>query len=269
MMTLKQACGSSRSGPSCSSSGSLVLFALLLSFLAGCQTSDPQESVNSLERPNILIAISDDQSYPHTSAYGYPAIQTPSFDRVASQGLLFVNAFVASPGCSPSRAAFLTGRQPWQLEEAGTHASSFPTHYLVYPDLLEQNGYVVGYTGKGWGPGNWEISGRTRNPAGEAFNIHQFDEPPAPGINRNNYAANFEAFLDSREPGQPFHFWFGATEPHRPFDEGVGSRSGKELQSVAVPAFLPDTPVVRGDLLDYAYEIEWFDHHLGQMLDLL
>ena len=74
-------------------------------------------------RPNVLVAISDDQSYPHTSAYGYAAIQTPGFDRVARTGVLFNNAFTPAPGCSPMRAAFLTGRQIWQIENAGTHGS--------------------------------------------------------------------------------------------------------------------------------------------------
>ena len=53
------------------------------------------------DRPNILIAIADDQSYPHTSAYGDPVIKTPAFDRVARSGVLFHNAFTPAPGCSP------------------------------------------------------------------------------------------------------------------------------------------------------------------------
>ena len=61
------------------------------------------------ERPNVLIAISDDQSYPYASAYGSKAAVTPAFDRVARQGVLFTAAFSPSPGCSPSRASFLTG----------------------------------------------------------------------------------------------------------------------------------------------------------------
>src|SRR5207248_10574672 len=106
-------------------------------------------------RPNILVAIADDQSFPHTSIMGYKAVNTPAFDRVAREGVLFTSAFAASPGCSPSRAALLTGLHDWQIEQAGTHDSDFPAKYVVYPDLLEKAGYAVGCTGKGWGPGNW------------------------------------------------------------------------------------------------------------------
>ncbi|MDI9443784.1 MAG: sulfatase-like hydrolase/transferase, partial [Planctomycetota bacterium] len=95
-------------------------------------------------RPNILLAISDDQSFPHASAYGSKMVSTPAFDRVASEGVLLTNAICASPGCSPCRAALLTGRHTWQLEHAGTHASSFSPKYVTYPDRLESAGYFVG-----------------------------------------------------------------------------------------------------------------------------
>ena len=80
-------------------------------------------SLNAAEtnRPNILFVISDDQSYPHASAYGSPIAKTPAFDFVARNGWLFNNAFVTSPGSSPSRASILTGLYPWQIAEAGTH----------------------------------------------------------------------------------------------------------------------------------------------------
>ena len=214
--------------------------------------------------PNILVCISDDQSYPHASAYGSKFVNTPSFDRVAREGVLFNNAFSPSPGCSPTRAALLTGRHDWQIEQAGTHASSFPSKYAVYPDLVEQAGYWVGYTGKGWGPGNWEED-RSRNPAGEEFNELEADSGHQ-GIRRTDYAANFSAFLDQRPEGSPFCFWFGGSEPHRGFEQGVGLASGKSLESVDVPAFLPDRPEIRSDMLDYAFEIEHFDTHLGRML---
>ena len=219
-------------------------------------------------RPNILLAISDDQSWAHTSAYGDKAASTPAFDRVAKAGVLFNHAFAGSPGCSPSRAALLTGRHHWMLEHAGTHASSFSKDYAVYPDLLEASGYAVGYTGKGWGPGNFKTGGRDRHPAGPAFQSRK-TRPPGKSMSSTDYAANFADFLQQRPKDKPFCFWYGATEPHRGYEKGIGLKSGKKLEDVVVPPFLPDTPEVRSDLLDYCVEIEWFDAHLGRILDAL
>lgn len=221
------------------------------------------------QRPNILFAISDDQSWADCSANQCKEISTPAFDQVASSGVLFSNAIAASPGCSPCRAALLTGRQTWQIEHAGTHASSFPKKYEVFPDLLEASGYKIGYTGKGWGPGDWKASGRTRNPAGPNYSrIKNKDRPQ--GISSNDYSANFEAFLKERKSSDaPFFFWYGATEPHRAYKKGIGKEQGKQIDAVTVPKFLPDHPEIRSDLLDYYVEIEWFDSHLGKMLAML
>ncbi len=220
------------------------------------------------KRPNILFAISDDQSYVHTSAMGYKAIHTPGFDRVAKSGVMFKNAFAPSPGCSPTRAAFLTGRHTWQIEQAGTHASSFPEKYVVFSDLLEKAGYFVGVTGKAWGPGNFKISGRKRNPAGPSYTKHKA-KPPFKGISSNDYASNFEDFLEARPDDQPFYFWYGASEPHRSFEKGAGLKSGKRLEDIVVPPFLPDTREIRSDIADYLVEIEHFDKHLVRMLNAL
>ena len=244
--------------------------ALLLLQVMGCTPGpnpDPGPPARA-SRPNILLAISDDQSWIHAGAYGDRGVDTPTFDRIARQGVLFNNAFAASPGCSPSRAALLTGRHTWQNEEAGTHASSFPKQLLTYPDLLEQAGYAVGFTGKGWGPGNWEISGRARNPAGPEFNAREL-EVPHDGIGLQDYAANFEDFLDSVPESGPFAFWYGGHEPHRIYENGVGLKVGKELSDAQVPPFLPDNDQIRSDILDYYVEIEWFDTQLKRMLDLL
>ncbi len=219
------------------------------------------------KRPNILFVIADDQSFPHASAYGYEAAVTPNFDRLAREGALFMNAFAASPGCSPSRAALLTGLNCWQLKEAGTHASSFPAEFRVFPDLLEEAGYAAGLTGKGWGPGDYKISGRTRNPAGSDFQQQKNESPE--GISKINYAANFQEFYKQKENHRPFVFWLGTQEPHRPYKKGIGAENGLDASKVTVPDFLPDVPEVRNDMLDYLYEIQWFDKHLGEVLDFL
>ncbi len=236
----------------------LIVLVMLLSATA----------IQAGQRPNILLAISDDQSYPHASAYGDEGLKTPAFDRIAREGLLFHNAFSSSPGCSPSRASLLTGCYCWQLEHAGTHASSFSSKYACYPDLLEAAGYHVGYTGKPWGPGNWQAGGRERNPAGPPF-VGARLSPPAAGISNKDYAANFRTFLAARQQGQPFCFWFGAHEPHRRFEAGSGLRLGKSLDQATVPSFLPDRPEIRSDILDYYVEIEHFDSQLGRMLAIL
>ena len=218
------------------------------------------------KRPNILFAIADDAS--HMSAYGQSFLSTPAFDRVAAQGVIFTNAFTTNPKCAPSRASILTGRHTWELEEACNHWNVWPAKFPVYPDVLADNGYFVGYTGKGWGPGDWKREGRTTNPAGPSFDRHTLD-PPSPSISAKDYAQNFVGFLNERPQETPFCFWYGGHEPHRPYHGGEGREHGKEVPGSQVPSYFPSDEVVRDDLADYAFEVEWFDRHLGRMLDEL
>ena len=240
---------------------SLLSLLLIIFITISCESIKKKNNI-----PNILIAIADDQSYPHTGIYGFSQINTPAFDYVAKNGVLFNNAFVAAPGCSPSRAAMLTGKNIWELEEAGTHASNFPLKFDVYTEILRDIGFHVGYTGKPWGPGNWEISGRKENPAGKEFNKHVLESPPTSGIRPNDYQENFKDFLAQRGDDQPFVFWFGAHEPHRVYEYGSGLKAGKSIKDVEVPEIFPDTEIVRNDILDYIIEIEHFDSHLLSMI---
>lgn len=246
-------------GP-CWSLSTIVMY--LAATLAGHESRQvaAQEAV---ERPNVLIAISDDQSWPHASAYGSKMCRTPSFDRIAREGVLFTHAFAASPGCSPSRAALLTGMNTWQLEHAGTHASYFAPKFVTFADRLSESGYFVGHTGKGWGPGDFATLGRPHNPSGKAFSAKR-----TAGSARG-YVGAFENFLEQRPAGMPFCFWFGSNDPHRGFEQGSGLRAGKSLEDAEVPGFLPDAEEVRSDLLDYSLEVERFDDDLGKFVALL
>ncbi|MDZ4289963.1 MAG: sulfatase, partial [Prosthecobacter sp.] len=219
-------------------------------------------------RPNILFIIFDDLGWQHTGAYGCTWVKTPNLDRIAREGVLFKNAFTSNPKCSPCRATILTGRNTWQLEEAACHHGNFPSKFAVYPDLLEQSGYSVGLTGKGWGPGDFKIAGFKRNPAGPSFDEFKC-APPAAAIGRIDYGKNFGAFLQQRAKDRPFCFWLGFQEPHRGYELNSGVRLGKKLEDVTVPAYLPDNAIVRGDLADYAIEVEWADSHIGKALEQL
>ena len=245
---------------------------LIVSVVIGCKSNDGTRSEKavlhkeSVQSPNILFAIADDHSFPHTGIYGFKEIKTPAFDQVAKNGILFNNAFVGAPQCSPSRAAILPSRNIWQLEEAGTHGSSFPKKFTVFTDLLEDAGYKLGYTGKPWGPGNYEREGWERNPVGPAYNDKVLPAVPASGINARDYYGNFETFMTERKSDEPFFFWYGGHEPHRVYEYGSGLKSGKRLDQVEVPKFLPDNEITKNDMLDYLMEIEYFDAHLGKML---
>lgn len=234
---------------------------------AACTQSPPGKTNEA--RPNILFVIADDQSWLHCGAYGARQVATPAFDRVAREGVLFRNAFSACPSCTPSRSAVLSGRHVWQQREAGVLYGSMPADLPLYPHLLEDAGYFAGHTGKGWAPGDWKALGLTRNPCGREYSARQHTGPVPAAIDPTDYAGNFEEFLKERPGGVPFCFWLGSREPHRLYDPGIGLRSGKQLSDAAVPPFLPDTEVVRSDLLDYYAEIEWFDRQLGRTLGVL
>jgi len=226
---------------------SLVRIVLLLGAVlaGGLGARQPAPS-----RPNILVIIADDWSYPHAGAYGDRVVKTPTFDRVAREGVLFRNAFAAAPSCTPSRASLLTGRAVHQLGEGGNLWGFLPSRFDVYPDRLESAGYVIGHTRKGWGPGNFQAGGRARNPAGPQF-------------------PSFDEFYKQAPKDKPFCFWFGSTDPHRPYENGTGAGSGLKAEDVLVPAFLPDTPEVRSDILDYYYEVERIDREAGAIIAAL
>lgn len=220
--------------------------------LSAARTSLADDS-RTQHRPNLLLLIADDWSWPHAGCYGDTVVRTPACDEIASHGVRFEHAFCAAPSCSASRAAILTGQAPHRLREGANLHGFLPADLPVYPDALEAAGYAVGFTGKGWGPGRIDAGGeqaRTRNPAGDRFD-------------------SFDAFLETVDDEQPFCFWWGASDPHRPYQRGSGVAAGLDPKRVKVPAFLPDTQKVREDLCDYYAEVERFDAGVAAVLATL
>ncbi len=146
----------------------------------------------------------------------------------------------------------MTGQDIWRLEEAGNIHSTLPSKFQTYTGLLEDEGYIVGYTMKGWAPGRLEPGGRTGNPAGMKYE-------------------GFEEFFEKniKSTDAPFVFWLGSNDPHRPYKLNSGFKSGMNPDNVVVPPYLPDDPIVRNDILDYYYEIERFDQVVAQAIKLL
>jgi arylsulfatase A-like enzyme len=193
----------------------------------------------ALQQPNIIFAIADDWGWPHAGVYGDPVVQTPAFDRVAREGVLFNHAYISSPSCTPSRNAILTGQYHWRLGTGANLWSTLDTAIPVYPLLLEDEGYQIGHYRKSWGPGR--LDGWDKHPAGE------------------QYEKGFEDFLANWDGSKPFCFWLGSSDPHRPYEEDSGAQSGMDPHKIKLFGCFPDDPVVRGDVADYYYEVQRFD----------
>ncbi len=247
------------------------------------------------KRPNILFAFADDWGR-HASAYAKidgpgtvnDVLQTPNFDRVANEGVLFRRAFVSSPSCTPCRSALLSGQHFWRTGRGAIlRGAVWDDTIPAYPLLLRDAGYHIGETYKVWSPGtpNDAPFGAGRyayEKAGGRFNqfsqnVTKFIEAgqtieQAKQVLYDEVQGNFDAFLADRQEGQPFCYWFGPTNVHRKWIAG----SGKELWNIdpdslrgKLPPYLPDVPVVREDLADYFGEVQAFDAALGVLLQRL
>ncbi|WP_294233189.1 sulfatase [Prosthecobacter sp.] len=203
------------------------------------------------KQPNILLLIGDNWSYEHAGANGDKAVRTPVFDRMCREGMRFTNAFCPVPSCSPTRSCIVTGRVAHQLVDAASLWSKFPGKLRVFGDELSKAGWHVGFTGKGWSPGNFIDFGRELNPAGAQFE-------------------DFASFMQVRKEKQPFFFWFGSTHTSlNKWKEGLGEARGIDPAKVRVPKSLPDVSEVREEITDYLAQVELMDEAFGGAIALL
>ena len=197
-------------------------------------------AVGANDRPNILILMADNWAWPHAGVCGDSVVKTPTFDQLAKHGVLFRHAFCSVPSCAPARAVFCTGLHAHRLGPGASLYGEVPAEFPVYADLLEQAGYTVGHSGKGWSPGSVEASGRTRNPAGDKYK-------------------SFEEFLAKAPDDRPFCFWHSSRDPHIPWTGGEDLRPGIDPAAVRIPDYLPDAEETRLDIVGYYAEVENFD----------
>ena len=128
---------------------SLAIIVMLLSSL-GLRQTDRRAG----PRPNIIFILVDDLRWDELGITGHPFIKTTNIDRIGSEGVLFRNAFVTAPLCSPSRAGFLTGQYAHTHGITDNIDRSVASHKLnTFPLPLRQSGYATAFIGK-WHMGN-------------------------------------------------------------------------------------------------------------------
>jgi len=115
--------------------------------------SSPLSDAQSPKRPNIVFILTDDHRWDFMSRAGHPVVKTPSLDRLASEGMLFSNAFVTSALCSPSRASFLTGLYA-HTHGVQNNLTPWRDESVTFLELFKQAGYDTAFIGK------WHMPGR-------------------------------------------------------------------------------------------------------------
>lgn len=205
-----------------------ILFALTAIIASLPALSLPGAEARS-SRPNILFLFADDQRYDTLSCAGHPIVQTPTIDRLASEGVRFENAFVTTAVCWVSRAVVLTGQ--WARSHAQRDSIPVVTPKAlatVFPVELRKAGYRTGHFGKwhmmapqGFHPEDQfdEFEAITRNPyfktLADGTKRHETDLVGDKGIE----------FIKAQSKDQPFclNLWFNAAHAedndHRP---GIG-----------------------------------------------
>ena len=237
-------------------------------------------------RLNLLSIVTDDQAVWSVGAYGSRESQTPNMDRLAREGARFLNAFVCTPVCSPSRATFLTGRYGTQVgitdyitpKEAKDGLGLAPDS-KTWPKLLRQRGYVTGLVGK------WHLGEQPQfHPSKLGFDhftgalggAFKPQDPelevagkltPMRGFGADILTDDALAFIKTNR-ARPFALLVHYREPHAPFSP-VPAEDAAVYQSLdpTIPAF-PNlrTNQVRNWTREYYGAVRSVDRNLGRLL---
>jgi arylsulfatase A-like enzyme len=253
----------------------------------------------TLRRPNILFILADDLGYGDLSCYGRPDYQTPHLDRLAAQGVRFVNAYSASPVCTPTRCAFITGRYPARtrvgLEEPLTERGDLgeraktlglPPEHPTIASLLKRSDYQTSLIGK-WHLGYLPNFGPVQSGFDEFFGIMSgaadfFTHKDMRGdgdlyegrvpVERIGYTTEMLTqraveYVSNRRKGagsaRPFYLSLHYTAPHWPWegprDQDVSRALGRGY----------DGFTAGGSLKTYAAMMKSLDDGIGEVLRAL
>lgn len=265
--------------------------------LAGAAiASAPRVAQTQTKRPNILFILADDLGYGDLSCYGRPDYETPNLDRLATQGVRFVNAYSAAPLCTPTRCAFITGRYPARalvgLEEPLTERGELgerakilglPPEHPTIASLLKQSGYQTALIGK-WHLGYLPNFGPVQSGFEEFFGImsgaadfftHKDMRGDGDlyegtvGVERIGYMTEMltqravKYISDRRNSQTPFYLSLHHTAPHWPWegprDQEVSRTLGKGY----------DGFTAGGSLKTYAAMMKSLDDGIGEVLRAL
>lgn len=258
---------------------SIILFLGILILICSC-SSESRKNSNAATRPNIVLIISDDQSWTDYSFIGHDYIQTPRIDQLASEGLTFTYGYTTAPLCSPALASIASGLYPFQHGILGNdpvfesderkYSSEWMNqrmnNYQMYidnfrkfntiADVLGKNGYVSLQTGKWW-LGNYKNGG---------FDQGMTHGDPSRGgrhgdeglkIGREGMDVVYNFIDSTKNENKPFYIWYAPFLPHTPHNP-PDSLKQKYLEVAPTEA-----------VANYWAMCEWFDITCGRLMDYI
>ncbi len=217
-----------------------AVVALLFPLAIGAAASP--DSAPKAVRPNILWITSEDNG-PFLGCYGYPDATTPNLDKLASEGILYRNAFANAPVCAPARCTIITGVYPPSMGTQHMRSRNrIPDMIRLFPRYLREAGYYC------------------TNRSKTDYNLTPVDRQAWHTITRGDHT--------KRKPGQPFFAVYNIgtsheSSLHRPVDSSLTTAD------VVVPPYHPDTPEIRANWAQYHRVVTRMDGQVGAMLDRL
>ena len=241
----------------------IALFSLIF-----CKSVTGQNKENT---PNILLITLDDMNWDSPGVYGgiIPDL-TPHIDNLAKEGVLFENAYVQAPNCSPSRVVIQTGLYPHQTGMRGFYYVK--DNFNTLPEILKDNGYFTGVLNK---PADTSISPN--------FDKYWDDRTSIKGAKKRsakNYSELLEGFLlKANKKQKPFYCVVNIADPHKPFfndpssiklgfDEFKPSKM-YTIKDVKIPEYLPKNARIKKEVLNYYNSVKRGDDCVGEIIKAL
>lgn len=216
---------------------------LLLSLLLLTSTA-PEINAGQQDPPNILWIVSEDNS-PLLGCYGDEFATTPNLDRLASEGVLYENAFATAPVCAPSRSTLITGIFASAMGTENMR-SKYPLPDLIrfFPEYLRKAGYY------------------TTNNAKTDYNTSAAEERIQEAWDESSNQATYK----NRRPGQPFFAVFNSAVSHESSLHKPVEKLRHDPEQVPIPPYHPRTPEMKHDWAQYYDKVEDMDAWAGEIL---